>query len=235
MPPSGLHGGNASPSSAYRRSSASPARTAGEYRFCTDTSRSPRIRRAARIRSASGWEKPAGRILPALGAGPHGHVDRAVLAPAGKAAPAEVALTSASRITFVRMRIGELAARAGTTTRTLRYYESRGLLPARRGGNGYRTYDEADLKLLRQIRTLQDFGFDLEETRPFVECLRAGHPEGDSCPASLEVYRRKLDELDELIGELQAVRAKIGVRLVTAEATEADVEPPLCELGGHEL
>jgi DNA-binding transcriptional MerR regulator len=128
------------------------------------------------------------------------------------------------------MRIGELAARAGTTTRTLRYYESRGLLPARRSGNGYRTYDEGDLKLLRQIRTLQDFGFDLEETRPFVECLRAGHPEGDTCPASLEVYRRKLDELDALIGELQTVRAKIGLRLALAEG-----EPPLCELGGQEL
>lgn len=128
------------------------------------------------------------------------------------------------------MRIGELAARAGTTTRTLRYYESRGLLTARRSGNGYRTYDESDLRLLRQIRTLQDFGFDLEETRPFVECLRAGHPEGDSCPASLAVYRRKLDELDGLIGELQAVRAKIGLRLAMAEA-----EPPLCELGGQEL
>ena len=129
------------------------------------------------------------------------------------------------------MRIGELAERAGTTTRTLRYYESRGLLPARRGGNGYRTYDESDLKLLRQIRTLQDFGFDLEETRPFVECLRAGHPEGDSCPASLAVYRRKLDELDALIGELQAVRTTIGVRL----AAMADMAPPLCELGGQEL
>ncbi|MFE7277674.1 MerR family transcriptional regulator [Streptomyces sp. NPDC057623] len=128
------------------------------------------------------------------------------------------------------MRIGELAARAGTTTRTLRYYESRGLLPARRGDNGYRTYDESDLKLLRQIRTLQDFGFDLEETRPFVECLRAGHPEGDSCPASLAVYRRKLDELDGLIGQLQAVRAKIGLLLAMAEG-----EPPLCELGGREL
>jgi DNA-binding transcriptional MerR regulator len=139
------------------------------------------------------------------------------------------------------MRIGELAARAGTTTRTLRYYEARGLLPARRSGNGYRTYDESDLKLLSQIRTLQDFGFELEETRPFVECLRAGHPEGDTCPASLAVYRRKLAELDSLIGELQAVRAKVGAQLVRAErardelAAEAEVPggpEPVCELGG---
>ncbi|MFG2942450.1 MerR family transcriptional regulator [Streptomyces sp. NPDC048282] len=139
------------------------------------------------------------------------------------------------------MRIGELAARAGTTTRTLRYYEARGLLPARRSGNGHRTYDESDLKLLTQIRTLQDFGFELEETRPFVECLRAGHPEGDTCPASLAVYRRKLAELDALIGELQAVRATVGAQLVRAErvrdelAAEALVPggpEPACELGG---
>ncbi|CAM5279463.1 MerR family transcriptional regulator OS=Streptomyces alboniger OX=132473 GN=CP975_24915 PE=4 SV=1 [Streptomyces alboniger] len=140
------------------------------------------------------------------------------------------------------MRIGELAARAGTTTRTLRYYESRGLLPARRNGNGYRTYDEDDLKLLRQIRTLQDFGFDLEETRPFVECLRAGHPEGDTCPASLAVYRRKLDELDALIGELRAVREQVGAQLARAERARDELAAdaglpggpePGCELGGN--
>ncbi len=149
------------------------------------------------------------------------------------------------------MRIGELAQRAGTSTRTLRYYETRGLLPARRGRNGYRTYDESDLQLLRQIRMLRDFGFDLEETRPFVECLRAGHPEGDSCPESLAVYRRKLGELDTLIAELQAVRAQVGAQLAraaevpaapsrergrtydepAAEAWIAEGPKPRCELG----
>ncbi|MEU8788806.1 MerR family transcriptional regulator [Streptomyces sp. NPDC048643] len=140
------------------------------------------------------------------------------------------------------MRIGELATRAGTTTRTLRYYESRGLLPARRGENGYRAYDEDDLKLLRQIRTLQDSGFDLEETRPFVECLRAGHPEGDACPASLEVYRRKLGELDALIDELRSVRAQVGEQLTRAERARDELAAdalvsggpePVCELGGR--
>ena len=130
------------------------------------------------------------------------------------------------------MRIGELAERAGTTPRTLRYYESRGLLPARRSGNGYRTYDEDDVRLLEQIRTLQDFGFDLEETRPFVECLRSGHPAGDSCPASLDVYRRKLSELDALIGELSAVREQVGAQLVRAEAAVPGGPEPRCEVTG---
>ncbi|MFB7939180.1 MerR family transcriptional regulator [Streptomyces sp. NPDC004779] len=129
------------------------------------------------------------------------------------------------------MRIGELAERAGTTTRTLRYYESRGLLPARRTAQGHRTYDEGDLRLLREIRTLQDFGFELEETRPFVDCLRAGHPAGDSCPASVAVYRRKLDELDALLGRLHEVRDQVAVQLLRAEADLPAGPAPRCELG----
>ncbi|WP_419996515.1 MerR family transcriptional regulator [Streptomyces boninensis] len=135
------------------------------------------------------------------------------------------------------MQIGELARRAGTTTRALRYYESRGLLPSGRTANGYRIYDEDHLKLLQQIRLLQDFGFELEETRPFVECLRAGHPHGDSCPASIEVYRSKLAELDTMIGQLSGVREQIAGQLAQAEAAHAEVAAsattpaePLCEL-----
>ncbi|MBT2539919.1 MerR family transcriptional regulator [Streptomyces sp. ISL-44] len=130
------------------------------------------------------------------------------------------------------MRIGELADRAGTSTRTLRYYESRGLLPARRTDNGYRTYDEDDLRLLRQIRMLQDFGFELEETRPFVDCLRAGHPSGDSCPASLAVYRRKLSELDGLIGQLADVREQVARQLAVAEEAAGEAATPRCAMTG---
>jgi DNA-binding transcriptional MerR regulator len=136
------------------------------------------------------------------------------------------------------MRIGELAERAGTTTRTLRYYESLGLLPAGRTENGYRRYDAEALRLLRQIQTLRSFGFELEETRPFVECLRAGHPAGDSCPASLEVYRRKLSELDACIARLAEVRDQVGAQLARAESATASQPTggpePRCELAPYE-
>lgn len=129
------------------------------------------------------------------------------------------------------MRIGELAARAGTTTRTLRYYEARGLITAARDGNGHRMYTEDDVRLLQQIRTLQDFGFELEETRPFAECLRAGNSSGDACPASLEVYRRKLTELDEVITRLESVRTQVRARLANAEAgSRMRLLYPPCEM-----
>jgi DNA-binding transcriptional MerR regulator len=117
------------------------------------------------------------------------------------------------------MRIGELAQTAGTTTRALRYYEAQGLLHAPRRTNGYRDYDESHLRLVQEIQTLQAIGFALEDTRPFVECLQAGHSSGDSCPDSVAVYRRKLEELDACIARMNEVRAELAAKLTRTERT----------------
>ena len=114
------------------------------------------------------------------------------------------------------MRIGELARTAGITTRALRYYEAQGLLSAPRRTNGYREYDESHLRLVREIPALQAVGFQLDETRPFVECLLAGNATGDSCPDSVAVYRRKLAEVDACIERLTAVRREIAGKLTNA-------------------
>ncbi len=119
------------------------------------------------------------------------------------------------------MRIGELAQRTGTTTRALRFYEDQGLLTTRRSANGYRDYDEDDLQLVKEIQTLQTVGLTLEETRPFVECLRSGHETGDSCASSIEVYRRKLEEADALLARLGGIRGELAAKLAAALARQA--------------
>lgn len=120
------------------------------------------------------------------------------------------------------MRIGELAQRTGTTTRALRFYEAQGLLLAARAANGYREYDEDHLRLVKEIQTLRTVGFSLDDTRPFVDCLRTGHDAGDACPASVEVYRRKLDEVEACMRDLAAVRAALLDKLAAATAHPAD-------------
>ncbi|GAA5151124.1 MerR family transcriptional regulator [Pseudonocardia eucalypti] len=128
------------------------------------------------------------------------------------------------------MRIGELAERTGTTTRALRFYESLGLLAARRSANGYRAYDEHDLRLVTEIVGLRAAGLSLDETRPFVACLRAGHTSGDDCLDSIEVYRRKLAEVDTLIDRLAEVRADLAGKLGRALARH----PGTCGVPDHE-
>lgn len=115
------------------------------------------------------------------------------------------------------MLIGELAERAGTSTRALRYYEAQGLLEPARAGNGYRTYAESELLVVREIRTLLEIGFGLDDIRPFIACLRAGNPSGDSCPDSVGVLRRKLVEVDALVAHLGAIRAQVQAQLAAAQ------------------
>src|SRR6187200_1462456 len=63
-----------------------------------------------------------------------------------------------------RMRIGQLAQRAGVTPRTVRYYEALGLLePARREASGHRQYDEDALARLAKIDWLKRMGLTLDE------------------------------------------------------------------------
>ena len=56
------------------------------------------------------------------------------------------------------MQISQLARRAGVTTKAVRYYESLGLLTPSRLANGYRDYDEHDLRLTQEIRVLNGLG-----------------------------------------------------------------------------
>ncbi|GAA4574527.1 MerR family transcriptional regulator [Planotetraspora kaengkrachanensis] len=114
------------------------------------------------------------------------------------------------------MRIGELAQRSGVSPRALRYYEQNGLIRARRSTNGYREYDEADVRLVAEIRSLIAVGFTLEDARPFVECLKAGHESGGSCPESVAVYRRKLADIDADIRSLLARRSEVAAQLAQA-------------------
>ena len=114
------------------------------------------------------------------------------------------------------MLIGELASRAGTSTRTLRYYEEHGLVQPQRDANGYRVYDDAELRVVHEIRSLLAVGFGLDDIRPFVACLRAGNESGHVCPDSVVVLRRKLAEVDGYLGQLTEVRRQLHEQLTQA-------------------
>lgn len=61
------------------------------------------------------------------------------------------------------MKIGDAAAKYGLTQRTLRYWESSGLISSVRGSNGYRYYDEANVSKIRDVQVLRHIGLPLEQ------------------------------------------------------------------------
>lgn len=68
-------------------------------------------------------------------------------------------------------RIGEVAERAGVSTRTLRYYQELGLLdPAGASSGGNRRYSDADVARLERILELRNvMGFDLERISDILQ------------------------------------------------------------------
>ncbi|MGX1673337.1 redoxin family protein [Streptomyces sp. NPDC055400] len=123
------------------------------------------------------------------------------------------------------MQISELARRAGVTTKAVRYYESLGLLTPGRLANGYRDYDEHDVRLTQEIRALGSLGIPVERTRPFLECLTAGHRHADDCPASLAGYRDAIDELTQRIAGLTTRRAVLIAHLQQAADRGSRLSP----------
>ncbi|MGN6276007.1 MAG: MerR family transcriptional regulator [Solirubrobacterales bacterium] len=130
------------------------------------------------------------------------------------------------------LRIGEVAKLAGTTPRTIRYYEELGLLPAageRRPG-AHRTYAEADVERLTELLRLKDLlGLSLEELKELVEAegaraeLRREWHGGVEDPVrrrqileqsltytarQLDLVRRRRDEIAKLETELVARRKR---------------------------
>lgn len=100
--------------------------------------------------------------------------------------------------------IGQLAQRAGRRASTIRYYESRGVLPEPERIAGRRRYGPDALRRLAVIETGQRAGLSLEE----ITELLGSSPED---PAAIERLRaiaeRKLPELEALIERTELVKA----------------------------
>lgn len=126
------------------------------------------------------------------------------------------------------LRIGDAAARAGLSARTLRYYEELGLLtPSAYTAGGERRYADADLERLARIVELREvLGMNLDEIRHFLdteaqlsrvrEAYRAKKVEGSEKSRD---ERRAL--LDEALTLNESLAEQLSVKLERMEAFRA--------------
>lgn len=108
------------------------------------------------------------------------------------------------------MRIGEIAEATGLSRDTLRFYEKRGLLRARRGANGYRDYPPEAVDWLRYLRLAQSLGFTLAEIEADLPLLAAPDASAEQLRAALT---RKLADIDQRIDGLRTLRGELARRL----------------------
>ena len=120
------------------------------------------------------------------------------------------------------MRIGELAAASGTTTKTLRFYEECGLFPRTgRAANGYRDYGPEALGRLDFIRRGRAAGLTLAQIRDVIDIRDAGDA---PCHHVYQLITARLADIDRQIADLDVLRAALIHR--RDQAGEAD--PSTC-------
>jgi len=110
------------------------------------------------------------------------------------------------------MLIGELATASGLSREALRFYEQQGLIRARRLDNGYRDYPPEVVTLVQYIRTAQQLGFTLAEIGDRLPAIWDAAEPG---PALAQVLAAKLQEIDDRIAALQALRQTLAERVAT--------------------
>jgi MerR family transcriptional regulator, copper efflux regulator len=140
------------------------------------------------------------------------------------------------------VRIGEVAERVGISTKTVRYYESLGILPEpQRTASGYRTYGGDTLERLRFIRDAQATGLSLAEIHSILELKDHGER---SCEHTRALLHRHVNEIDSQIARLtEARRALLELADRADHADPADcTDPHRCQIieakaaapeGGH--
>lgn len=95
--------------------------------------------------------------------------------------------------------VTQLARRCGLSRTALLYYESIGLMPPpQRSGGNYRSYSEADVVRLMQIRAYRDAGLKVDDIRQLLN-VRSDRP----ATGAGAVLRRRLLELDAEISRLR--------------------------------
>jgi DNA-binding transcriptional MerR regulator len=117
----------------------------------------------------------------------------------------ELVATQATGREFFRS--GELAALAGVSKDTLRFYERAGLLaPPERLRNGYRRYSTASLSRVRLIRTALAVGFSIEELAGILAMRKRGEP---PCRKVRELAALKLADIERALSELSIARDRL--------------------------
>ncbi len=92
-------------------------------------------------------------------------------------------------------RIGDLARRCNVTVRTIRYYESLGLLKSDyRSAGGQRYYSEADVIYLNRIAELKELDFTLAEIKTIIHMGKDDQGGEKRRLELLRQYRIKLSE-----------------------------------------
>jgi len=128
------------------------------------------------------------------------------------------------------MQIGTVARRSGVPAKTIRYYESVGLIDAaERTAGGYRAYGERDVQTLRFIQRARSLGFPVSDVAGLLALWRDRRRQSAQVKA---LAKRHLAEIDRKIAELQSMRGSLEHLIQRCHGDDRPECPILADLAG---
>ncbi|MBK1697832.1 Cu(I)-responsive transcriptional regulator [Rhodovibrio salinarum] len=129
------------------------------------------------------------------------------------------------------MNIGEVAKRSGVPAKTIRYYESIGLIaPAERSSAGYRVYGEKELQTLHFVHRARNLGFPVKQVSELLTLWRDRERASGDVKA---LAREHLAEIDQRMAELQAMRDTLEHLIGRCHGDHRPDCPILADLAGE--
>jgi MerR family transcriptional regulator, Zn(II)-responsive regulator of zntA len=117
----------------------------------------------------------------------------------------------------------EVARRSGVSADTLRHYERKGLLPPpARTRAGYRRYPPETIARVTLIQRALVIGFSLDELARVLRDRDRGAP---PCRSVRDLVAHRLDDLDERLAQLTALRAELRRLLASWDRRLAGTPP----------
>ena len=123
-----------------------------------------------------------------------------------------------------RFTISQLARELNISTRSIRYYEEKGLISPQRTQCNQRIYSRRDRARLKLILRGKHFGYDLNEIAEMIGHTNVDVDESEQIKKSLQYGEKKLSEirdriteLEKLEQELNTIKAKLQQRLKAIE------------------
>jgi MerR family transcriptional regulator, copper efflux regulator len=129
------------------------------------------------------------------------------------------------------MHIGAVAEQSGVPTKTIRYYESIGLIQrARRTVAGYRVYGQHDIQTLRFIQRARGLGFSVQDVAGLLALWQDTDRASAQVKALAEDHRARIDRKIE---ELRGLRATLDHLIVRCHGDDRPDCPILDDLAGE--
>jgi Cu(I)-responsive transcriptional regulator len=125
--------------------------------------------------------------------------------------------------------IGQAAEASGLPAKTIRFYETIGLVVAGRRGNGYRYYADEHIHKLRFVQRARSLGFSVDEWRNLLSLYE------DRNRASAEVKQlaqARLADIDRKVEELRSMRATLAELIEACHGDHRPDCPILDDLAG---